>query len=82
MTSRGRILFVDDDATLRSFLQEYLEKNGFEVETAASGPEALRLFFHKRPDLVVLDIMMPGMDGWEVCARLRELSDTWGWTTS
>ena len=69
------ILTVDDDKTLLDFMREYLEGEGFQVITADRGTKALKLFYDERPDLVVLDLMMPGMDGWEVCARLRELSD-------
>lgn len=71
----SKILIVDDDRTLLRFVGEYLEEEGHDVLTAASGQAALRAFFEARPDLVFLDVMMPGMDGWEVCARLRELSD-------
>jgi two-component system KDP operon response regulator KdpE len=70
------LLLVDDDATLLRFLTEYLEREGFGVRSADRGQVALRLFYESRPDIVVLDVMMPGMDGWEVCARLRELADT------
>ena len=72
----AKILTVDDDKTLLRFITDYLEGEGFEVVTADRGTKALKLFYRERPDLVVLDLMMPGMDGWEVCARLRELSDT------
>lgn len=71
----SRVLVVDDDTTLLGFLQDYLEKEGFEVAIADRGPKALRAFYSFRPELVVLDVMMPGMDGWEVAARLRELAD-------
>lgn len=71
-----RVLLVDDDKTLLRFVGEHLEEEGYEVVTADRGPKALRAFFDARPDLVLLDVMMPGMDGWEVCARLRELADT------
>jgi DNA-binding response OmpR family regulator len=70
-----KILLVDDDATLRHLFSEYLRQTAFEVAVAASGQEALRLAYSERPNLVILDVMMPGMDGWETCARLRELSD-------
>jgi len=69
-----KILLVDDDATLLRLLGEFL-RHEFEVVTAASGADALREAYRLRPDLVVLDVMMPGMDGWETCARLRELSN-------
>ncbi|GMR11634.1 MAG: response regulator transcription factor [Anaerolineae bacterium] len=72
----AKILTVDDDRTLLRFMSEYLEGEGFQVVTADRGTKALKLFYDQRPDLVVLDVMMPGMDGWEVCARLRELSDS------
>lgn len=70
-----RILLVDDDSTLLQFLEEYLHNEGYEVVAADRGQKALRLFYQEQPDLVVLDVMMPGMDGWEVCARIRELAD-------
>jgi DNA-binding response OmpR family regulator len=57
------------------FIQEYLVNESFEVLTAANGTDALRLAYREHPDLAVLDVMMPGMDGWEVTARLRELVD-------
>lgn len=73
-TRTGKVLIVDDDTTLLKFLSQYLEEEGFEVITAARGSDALRLFYDKRPQLVILDLMLPGMDGWEVCARIRELA--------
>jgi DNA-binding response OmpR family regulator len=72
----AKILIVDDDRTLLRFVGNYLEKEGYEVLAVDSGPKALRVFFDSRPSLVFLDVMMPGMDGWEVCARLREMADT------
>jgi DNA-binding response OmpR family regulator len=71
----SKILLVDDDRTLLGFLSEYLQNEELEVLAASSGVEALRLVYRERPDIVVLDVMMPGMDGWELCARLRELAD-------
>ncbi len=71
-----RLLIIDDDSTLLRFLTEYFEREGFTVDAAGGGQQALRLFYANRPDLVIVDIMMPGMDGWEVTARLRELADT------
>jgi DNA-binding response OmpR family regulator len=70
------LLIVDDDPTLLRFLKEYFEREGFSVDSAAGGQPALRLFYANRPDLVIVDVMMPGMDGWEVTARVRELADT------
>ncbi|MCT7954220.1 response regulator transcription factor [Laspinema palackyanum] len=66
-----RILVVDDDKTLRMMLKRHLEKQGFVVEEADSGVEALNLFKRDPPDLVVSDVMMPLMDGFEFCRRLR-----------
>ncbi len=70
-----KVLLVDDDQTLLTFVSEFLLKEGFEVHTADRGPAALRIFYDIHPDVVVLDVMMPGMDGWEVCARIREMAD-------
>jgi len=72
---KTKILVVDDDQTLLHLLGLYLKEAGFQVYAAPNGAAALRLAFNERPDLVLLDVMLPGMDGWEVCARLRELSD-------
>ncbi|MER7109769.1 response regulator transcription factor [Streptomyces sp. NPDC000229] len=65
------ILVVDDDPTVSEVVTGYLERAGFAVARAADGPEALRLAADHRPDLVVLDLMLPGMDGLEVCRTLR-----------
>src|SRR4030067_3186479 len=71
-----KLRIVDDDTTLLRFLTDYLEGEGYVVQSADRGQAALRLFYEARPDLVVLDVMMPGMDGWGGCARLRELAET------
>ncbi|PVE10418.1 response regulator transcription factor [Streptomyces scopuliridis] len=65
------ILVVDDDPTVAEVVTGYLERAGFSVDRAADGPEALRLAAACPPSLVVLDLMLPGMDGLEVCRRLR-----------
>jgi DNA-binding response OmpR family regulator len=69
------ILVVDDEEAIRQMVRQYLEQEGYRVVAAASGTKALRAFYADRPDAVLLDLMLPGMDGWEVCARIRELSD-------
>jgi DNA-binding response OmpR family regulator len=66
-----KILLVDDDKTLQSVLTRYLEKRGYSVRVVNSGVQGLKLFAQDPPDLVVSDIMMPGMDGLEFCRRLR-----------
>jgi DNA-binding response OmpR family regulator len=71
-----KLLVVDDDKTLLRFLNEYLKGDGFQVLIAEGGAKAIKTFFSERPDLVILDVMMPGMDGWEVCARIRQMADT------
>ena len=72
---KSKVLIIDDDLSLLRLLRRALEKADYEVETASSGPEGLRELYEYKPDIVVLDVMMPGMDGWEVCRRIRELSD-------
>ncbi len=67
------VLVVDDDATLRALLRDVLESAGHEVETVCDGFAALRAVQSARPDCVLLDVMMPGLDGHEVLTRLRQL---------
>jgi len=71
-----KILVIDDDSGLLTLLQLGLEREGFEVATAVSGKEGLRRAYETRPDVVILDIMMPEMDGWLTCQRLRSMCDT------
>lgn len=69
------ILVVDDEPKVARLARDYLEKNGFRVLIAADGPSALASARRERPDLVILDLLLPGMDGREVCRRLRRESD-------
>ena len=73
MESLGRLLLVDDEAPVLEVLNEYFSSQGYAVETASTGADALTVAQHYRPDLVLLDIRMPGMDGVEVLKKLREL---------
>jgi len=66
-----RVLVVDDDPTVSDVVRRYLERAGIDVTLAADGPAALATFAADRPDLVVLDLMLPGIDGLEVCRRMR-----------
>ena len=68
----GRIVVVDDDPTVADVVGRYLIRDGHTVECVHDGAEALRRIAEDRPDLVVLDLMLPGIDGLEVCRRLRE----------
>ncbi len=70
-----RILVVDDDEDIRDLLKEYLEKNGFAVSTAADGQEMRQYWPGQRLDLIVLDIMMPGDDGFTLCKEVRAKSN-------
>ena len=65
------ILIVDDDPTIRDVLERYLRREGYAVRAAADGQTALQEVRSRKPDLVVLDLMLPGVDGWEICRRLR-----------
>jgi CheY-like chemotaxis protein len=71
-----RILVVDDDPVILRLLQVNFRLEGYEVLTASRGDEALRVAKEKRPEVMVLDVMMPGIDGYEVCRRLKEDPDT------
>ena len=74
--SRGTILVIDDEDAVQRLVRFPLEREGYRVLGASSGEDGLRLVEAERPDLVLLDLMLPGMDGIEVCRRLRVLSAT------
>jgi two-component system response regulator MprA len=71
-----RLLVVDDDPSVREALALVLDLNGFEVATAADGREAIRTLAQESPDAVILDVLMPGIDGLEVCRRMRASGDS------
>ena len=70
-----KILVIEDDEDIRTVVATRLKRAGYETTTASDGKDGLRHFYGDRPDLVVLDIAMPVMDGWQVLERLREVSD-------
>lgn len=70
-----KILIIDDDPVLVELIQYNLEKEGYDVCTARNGQEGIRSFFTNRPNLIILDLMMPKMNGYEVCKRIREMTD-------
>ena len=70
-----KILVIDDDAQLRRLTEYPLTRAGADVAVAKNGKEGLRQFYEQKPDLVILDVMMPEMDGWETCKNIRQLSD-------
>lgn len=70
-----KILVVDDDPALVKLIEQVLSGKDYSVVKASSGQEALRVMFEQKPDLVLLDVVMPGMDGWQTCTRIREVSD-------
>ncbi|MEX2464240.1 MAG: response regulator transcription factor, partial [Gaiellaceae bacterium] len=72
---RARILFVDDDADIRGLLRQLLERAGYDLVEASNGKDGLRAFYASAPDLVLLDVSMPEMDGWQTLERIRDLSD-------
>jgi two-component system phosphate regulon response regulator PhoB len=73
---KHRVLVVDDEPDITALVAYHLAKEGYRVSTAASGPEALRAVTEQRPDLVVLDLMLPGLSGYEVLEELRRKEDT------
>ena len=72
---KTRILLVDDDPNIRQLVNLYLQKEGFEVIMADRGDEAVKIFKNTPPNLILLDLMLPGMDGWQVCREIRKVSD-------
>jgi CheY-like chemotaxis protein len=72
-TTKAKILVSDDDLNVRLLTRQCLEAEGMTVVEAANGPETLDVFVRERPDLVFLDVEMPGMSGLEVCKRIRQM---------
>ncbi len=70
-TGKPRILVVDDDLFVRKPLESVLQQGGFEAMTAANGEECLEMLEDDRPDLIILDVFMPGPDGYEVCKAIK-----------
>lgn len=71
----GKILVVDDDTNICELLRLYMEKDGYSVSIANDGETAVKIFSEVQPDIVLLDIMLPKMDGWQVCREIRKTSD-------
>jgi two-component system KDP operon response regulator KdpE len=75
MTMLKKILVVDDEPVQLRLVEQILNSNGYGVVKAGSGEEAIRLVYEGKPDLVILDVLMPGIDGWQTCRCIREASD-------
>ena len=71
-----KVLVIDDDSGLTTLMRLGLEREGFTVVTASSGKDGLRRAYEVRPDIIILDVSMPDMDGWTTCQRLRSMCDT------
>lgn len=71
---KNKILIVDDERNIVELVRLYIEKEGFEAVCAYSGNEALEKFREENPDLIVLDLMLPGIDGWQICREVRKVS--------
>ncbi|MBS5479894.1 MAG: response regulator transcription factor [Clostridiales bacterium] len=70
----NKIMVVDDDSNICELLRLYLEKEGFDAVIAPNGMKALEMFDNEKPDLILLDVMMPQLDGWQVCREIRKKS--------
>lgn len=75
MTKQGPVLVVEDDSKTSSLISLYLQREGYATAVAFDGVEALELVRRQNPAIVVLDLMLPKLDGWEVCRRIRQFSD-------
>jgi DNA-binding response OmpR family regulator len=74
-TNEKTVLVIEDDRNTANLITVYLKREGFRPLTAVNGEAGLKLAFEQRPDLVILDLMLPKLDGWEVCRRLRQASE-------
>src|SRR3954469_8811377 len=74
--SKPLVLSVDDDKTIHKLIEKYVSASNCDVVCAGSGEEALAAVLESKPDLILLDVMMPGMDGYQVCAKLQQNKET------
>jgi DNA-binding response OmpR family regulator len=74
MNTNAHVLVVDDDSNICEIIRMYLEKDNFQVTVCYDGKKAVEVFKDLAPDIVILDIMLPGLDGWQVCREIRKLS--------
>src|SRR5689334_8348103 len=72
----GKILVIEDEASIVQLVRLYLEEAGFTVRAVANGIAGMEAHAKERPDLVILDLMLPGLDGYEVCKRIRAVAET------
>jgi DNA-binding response OmpR family regulator len=75
LSGKTKVLVVDDDVNICELVRLYLEKDGYEVQTVYNGKSGIEAFGEFTPSIVVLDIMLPGIDGWQVCRELRKISN-------
>jgi DNA-binding response OmpR family regulator len=74
MVNKTKVLIIDDDINICELIKLYLEKEGYEIMTAYNGIKAIEAFKEHTPSIVILDIMLPGVDGWQVCREIRKVS--------
>lgn len=74
MTNKHKVLIIDDDVNICELIRLYLEKDGYEAVNAHNGIKAVEVFKQSAPNIVILDIMLPGIDGWQVCREIRKIS--------
>lgn len=75
VTNKTKVLVIDDDVNICELMRLYLEKDGYEVQTVYNGRDGIKAFSELTPSIVILDIMLPGIDGWQVCRELRKVSN-------
>jgi DNA-binding response OmpR family regulator len=75
MSNKQKVLVIDDDINICELIRLYLEKDGYEVTTVYNGKKGIETFSDFAPNIVVLDIMLPGADGWQVCREIRKVSN-------
>ena len=74
--TKNKVLIVDDEANICELIRLYVEKEGYNAIIATDGAKAVEKFMQEKPDMVLLDIMLPVKDGWQVCREIRAVSDT------